>query len=216
MLKSKKKNERKGERMYKIDKIQKEYQRIHTIGRVISAILYIVLIPIIVFNFTLIIKSFINPNETPDFFGYKSFVIVSGSMEPTILKQDAILVKKVPEEEIKVNDIISFTTKNQTNVTHRVIRIEKENGTKKYTTKGDNNNTEDKEKITYEQIEGKYQLKINQFGIVTQILKSKITLLILVIIIILISCYKGRIQKKKQERKQKREKYEKKDAKNSD
>ena len=202
--------------MYKIDKIQKEYQRIHTIGRVISAILYIVLIPIIVFNFTLIIKSFINPNETPDFFGYKSFVIVSGSMEPTILKQDAILVKKVPEEEIKVNDIISFTTKNQTNVTHRVIRIEKENGTKKYTTKGDNNNTEDKEKITYEQIEGKYQLKINQFGIVTQILKSKITLLILVIIIILISCYKGRIQKKKQERKQKREKYEKKDAKNSD
>ena len=216
MLKSKKKNERKGERMYKIDKIQKEYQRIHTIGRVISAILYIVLIPIIVFNFTLIIKSFINPNETPDFFGYKSFVIVSGSMEPTILKQDAILVKKVPEEEIKVNDIISFTTKNQTNVTHRVIRIEKENGTKKYTTKGDNNNTEDKEKITYEQIEGNYQLKINQFGIVTQILKSKITLLILVIIIILISCYKGRIQKKKQERKQKREKYEKKDAKNSD
>lgn len=216
MLKSKRKNERKGERMYKIDKIQKEYQRIHTIGRVISAILYIVLIPIIVFNFTLIIKSFINPNETPDFFGYKSFVIVSGSMEPTILKQDAILVKKVPEEEIKVNDIISFTTKNQTNVTHRVIRIEKENGTKKYTTKGDNNNTEDKEKITYEQIEGKYQLKINQFGIVTQILKSKITLLILVIIIILISCYKGRIQKKKQERKQKREKYEKKDAKNSD
>lgn len=216
MLKSKRKNERKGERMYKIDKIQKEYQRIHTIGRVISAILYIVLIPIIVFNFTLIIKSFINPNQTPDFFGYKSFVIVSGSMEPTILKQDAILVKKVPEEEIKVNDIISFTTKNQTNVTHRVIRIEKENGTKKYTTKGDNNNTEDKEKITYEQIEGKYQLKINQFGIVTQILKSKITLLILVIIIILISCYKGRIQKKKQERKQKREKYEKKDAKNSD
>ena len=63
--------------MYKIDKIQRENQRIHTIGRVISVILYIILIPIILFNFTLIIKSFINPDKTPDFFGYKSFVIVS-------------------------------------------------------------------------------------------------------------------------------------------
>ncbi len=194
--------------MYKIDKVQKENRRIHTVGRIVSAILYIVLIPIIIFNFTLIIKSFIHPDETPDFFGYKSFVIVSGSMEPTILKQDAILVKKVPEEEIQVNDIISFNTRNQTNVTHRVIKIEKENGIKKYTTKGDNNNTEDKEQITYEQIEGKYQFKISQFGIITHILKSKITLIILVMIVILISCYKSRIQKRKQERTEKRKKYE--------
>lgn len=194
--------------MYKIDKVQKENRRIHTVGRIVSAILYIVLIPIIIFNFTLIIKSFIHPDETPDFFGYKSFVIVSGSMEPTILKQDAILVKKVPEQEIQANDIISFTTRNQTNVTHRVIRMEEENGIKKYTTKGDNNNTEDKEKITYEQIEGKYQFKISQFGIVTHILKSKITLIVLVMVIVLISCYKGRLQKKKQERTEKRKKYE--------
>ncbi len=202
--------------MYKIDKVQKESKRIHTIGRIISAILYLILIPIIIFNFTLIIKSFMKPNETPDFFGYKSFVIVSGSMEPTIKKQDAILVKKIPEEEIKVNDIISFTTKNQINVTHRVIEIQEENGIKKYTTKGDNNNTEDKEKITYEQIEGKYQFRINQFGMVIQILKSKVTLFLLVIAIILITYYQGRIKKKKQERKQKREKYEKRDAKNGD
>lgn len=210
------KRTKKGEKMYKIDKVQKESKRIHTIGRIISAILYLILIPIIIFNFTLIIKSFMKPNETPDFFGYKSFVIVSGSMEPTIKKQDAILVKKIPEEEIKVNDIISFTTKNQINVTHRVIEIQEENGIKKYTTKGDNNNTEDKEKITYEQIEGKYQFRINQFGMVIQILKSKVTLFLLVIAIILITYYQGRIKKKKQERKQKREKYEKRDAKNGD
>lgn len=205
------KRTKKGEKMYKIDKVQKESQRIHTMGRIISAILYLILIPIIIFNFTLIIKSFIKPNETPDFWGYKSFVIVSGSMEPTIKKQDAILVKKIPEEEIKVNDIISFTTKNQINVTHRVIEIQEENGIKKYTTKGDNNNTEDKEKITYEQIEGKYQFKINQFGMIIQILKSKVTLIILVIAIILITCYQGRLKKKKQERKQKRQKYEERD-----
>jgi len=129
-------------------------------------------------------------------------------MEPTIKKKDAIFVKEVAEKELKINDIISFTTRENTNVTHRIIKIEEENGIKKYTTKGDNNNTEDKEKIEYRQIEGKYQFKINQFGVVTKILKSKITLMILVIMIILISCYKGREQKKKLERRKKREKYE--------
>ena len=197
--------------MYKIDKIQKENQRIHEIGRVISAILYIILIPIIIFNFTLIIKSFINPNQTPDFFGYKSFVIMSGSMEPTIKKGDAILVKEVPENEIRLNDIISFTittNQNKTNVTHRVIGIAEENGKRKYTTKGDNNNTEDRERITYEQIDGKYQFKMSQFGVVINLLKSKITLTILILIIILITCYKSKIKKRKEQRKEKRKKYE--------
>ncbi len=196
--------------MYTIDKVQKENQRIHSIGKVISVILYIILIPMIIFNFTLIIKSFINPNKTPDFFGYKSFVIVSGSMEPTIRKQDAIFVKEVPEEEIQVNDIISFTTQEETNVTHRIVEIIEENGIKKYRTKGDNNRTEDKEKITYNQIEGKYQFKINQFGIVTQILKSKITLIILVWLMVWIYGYQAIIKSRKRMRKEKRKAYEKK------
>lgn len=193
--------------MYKIEKVQKEKQRVQWIGKVISAIMYIILIPMIIFNFTLIIKSFLKPNKTPDFLGFKSFVIVSGSMEPTIMKGDAIFVKEVAEQEIKNNDIISFT-QGKTNVTHRIVEITEENGKKIYTTKGDNNNTEDKDKITYEQIEGKYQFKINQFGIVTQILKSKTTLIILILAIILISCYKGKIKIRKQERKEKRKKYE--------
>lgn len=192
--------------MYRIDKVQRENQRIQMIGKIMSMILYMILIPMIIFNFTLIIKSFINPNKTPDFFGYKSFVIVSGSMEPTIMKEDAILVKEVKQEDIKVNDIISFR-QGDTNVTHRVVEIEEENGTKKYTTKGDNNHIEDKEKITYEQIEGKYQFKINQFGIMIEILKSKMTLMILILIIIFIYLYKHNMERKRKKRKEKRNYY---------
>lgn len=195
--------------MYKIDKMQKEGQKIHIIVKVISVILYMILIPSIIFNFTLIIKSFIDPNEIPDFFGYKTFVIVSGSMEPTIMTQDAILVKEVPENEIRINDIISFSQGDNI-ITHRVIGIVEEDGITKYRTKGDNNNTEDKKKITYEQIEGKYQFKMKQLGIVTQIIKNKMTLIVLVFIIILMYCYKRKIEMKKQERKEKRKQYEQK------
>jgi len=193
--------------MYKIDKIQKENKRVHVIGKIVSIIIYIILIPIIVFNLVLIIKSFVNPNKTPDFFGYKSFVIVSGSMEETIKKGDAIFVKEVPQKDIKNNDIISFEQEGEI-ITHRIIEITEENGITKYATKGDNNNTKDKEKVTYEQIEGKYIFKINQFGIITETLKNKITLIILLIIIILIYWYKSNINKKKQMRQEKRQKYE--------
>ena len=67
--------------MYKIDKVQKQSKRIHIIGKTISIIIYIILIPIIIYNFTLIVKSFIRPNKTPDFFGYKNFIIVSRKYE---------------------------------------------------------------------------------------------------------------------------------------
>ena len=132
--------------MYKIDKITKEKQKVTRTWKIISIIIYILIIPILIINFTLIIKSFINPNETPSILGYKNYIIVSGSMEPTIMTGDSIFVKEVPQNEIKINDIISFQDGNII-TTHRIIKIEEENGIKKYTTKGDNNNIEDKEKI---------------------------------------------------------------------
>lgn len=122
---------------------------------------------------------------------------------------DAILVKEVPQNEIKVGDIVSFS-QGGTNVTHRIVEIIKEEGIQKYKTKGDNNNTEDKEKVVYEQIEGKYQFKINQFGIIMQLLKSKITLIILIIIIVIMCFAKGRMDNKRKERKEKRIKYKEK------
>ncbi len=123
---------------------------------------------------------------------------------------DAILVKEVPQNEIKVGDIVSFS-QGGTNVTHRIIAMVKEDGIQKYTTKGDNNNIEDKEKIIYEQIEGKYQFKINQFGTVMQVLKSKVTLIVLIIIIILIYLSKRKMENKRKERKEKRMKYKEKE-----
>lgn len=194
--------------MYKIDKITKEKRRVNLIVKVISIIIYSISIPIIIFNFTLIIKSFIYPNQTPDFFGYKNYIIVSGSMEPTIMTGDAIFVKKVPQSEINVNDIISFQDGNVI-TTHRIIEILEENGVKKYKTKGDNNNVEDKQKIVYEQIEGKYQFKINGFGIVIEILKNKATLILLIFVIIVTYLYKGWLENKNKYRKQKRENYNK-------
>lgn len=194
--------------MYKINDFEKHNKKVKLIGKIASIIFYIIAIPIIIFSFTLIIKTFINPNEIPDFFGYKSFIIISGSMEPTIMTGDAIFVKEVPESEIKVNDIISFKEKDGENITtHRIIEIKEEDGIKKYKTKGDNNNAEDKNLTTYNQIEGKYLFKINNFGTISNILQNKIFLIILSILIIFIYWYSKRLKDKKQIRRQKRLEY---------
>ena len=160
--------------MYRTSNFNKNSKIMHSIEKIISILIYIIIIPIIIFNLTIMIKSYINPTEIPDFFGLKSFVIVSESMESTIMKG-----------------------------------IE-ENGKTKYITKGDNNRREDKEHITYEKIEGVYQFKISGFGKIVELLKDKITLIILLIILVLISLVQVRMSKKRLRRKEKRYEYNKK------
>ena len=194
--------------MYKISKFYQSSKKLALFRKIIGIILYVILVPIIVINLTLSIKSYINPNETPDFLGYKSFVIVSESMEPTIMTNDAIIVKEVKENELKEKDIISFQDGDIIN-THRIVKISDENGIREYTTKGDNNLREDKQKITFSKIEGKYILKIKGFGTIVQIMKNKVTLVCLLIILILLSIEQVRLSKRRLERKQKRYEYKK-------
>ena len=117
--------------MYKIRDYKVESKKIHKTHKIISTILYIIIIPILIINFTLIIKSFITPNKIADFLGYKNFIIVSKSMEPTIMVGDAIFSKEVSESELKINDIISFHDGEDIN-THRIVGISEENGVKLY------------------------------------------------------------------------------------
>lgn len=192
--------------MYKINNFKKASKRMYLIKKIISIYIYITIIPAIIYNMTLFVKTTINPTEIPDFLGLKSFVIISASMEPTIMTGDAIFVKEVEKAEIKKKDIISFH-ENEDIITHRITKIVKNNGVTEYTTKGDNNRNEDKGKVTYDEIEGVYQFKINGFGKVIEILKNKMTLVALLVILVLISISQVIMSKKKLRRKEKRYKY---------
>lgn len=192
--------------MYKTSNFEKAGKRMHFIQRLISILLYIIIIPTLIYNFTLFVKSYISPLEIPDFLGFKSFVIISASMEPTIMTGDAIFVKDVNKSEIKKRDIISFHEGDDI-ITHRITKITKNKGVTEYTTKGDNNRNEDREKVIYDNIEGVYQFKINGFGKIIEIIKNKITLVALLVILVLISISQVRMSKKKLRRKEKRYNY---------
>lgn len=195
--------------MYKISSFEKSKKTLSILGKMISILICIIIIPIIIVNITLLIKSYFNPNEIPDILGFKTFVIVSKSMEPTIMTGDAIVVKEVNPEDLKVGDIISFRDGNSIN-THRIVEIVSDNGKKRFRTKGDNNKNVDKELVTTSKVEGTYQLRIKGFGKVIKILNSKVTLVILLAFLILILIYEVRISKRKLARKEKRYEYNKK------
>ena len=194
--------------MYRISSFEKSGKKLYITKKILLTIIYLIIISVIVINFIILTKSYITPNAIPSIFGIKTFVIVSKSMEPTIMTGDAIFTKEPKKDNIKINDVISFHDKQDIN-THRIINILTENGVTKYITKGDNNKNPDKDKVTFDKIEGVYLFKLVGFGKIANIIKSKTTLIVLLLFLILISFGQVKLSKKRLLRKERRYLYNK-------
>ena len=182
---------------------------------IIIKILYIIIIPIILYDVILIAQTVINPYKTPNFFGIKTFNIISGSMEPKININDIVITKEVDKSELIKGDIISFNLDGEI-ITHRITKIETKNGELIYTTKGDNNEVTDIEHVKYEQIEGKQIGVIPKLGIVLSILKNKIVFAIILTVLIICFMIERKKISRKIRRKEKRIKWETKSERTSD
>ncbi len=99
---------------------------------------------------------------------YGAYVMVSGSMEPLIKVQDAVIIKRADEDSIKVNDVITYRSTDPSFygilITHRVINIENVNNEKVFITKGDHNETIDRTPVKYNQIQGKVVMRVPKIG----------------------------------------------------
>ena len=175
-------------------------------------IIYIIIIIVILYDMFLIIGTVINPDETPDVLGIKTFSIISGSMEPAISINDIVVVREVNPNDININDIITFKVENEI-ITHRVINIEKKDERIVYTTKGDKNDVTDIEKISDTQIEGKCVAKIPKIGKLLTIVKNKVFFGIIITVLLICFLWQRKILKNKIRRREKRQKYEEKQEK---
>lgn len=160
---------------------------------IVGTVLCIILIPILLINITLIAKSFINKEDVPSIGGYLPMIVLTDSMYPDIKSGDLIICHTAEASEIKVNDVISFfdPAGNGTSVvTHRVIEIVEENGALFFRTRGDNNNTEDKDLVPAENLVGVYQTRIAGAGNIAMFMQSTSGLIICVVLpIVLLVAY---------------------------
>lgn len=197
--------------LYTNEEIAKRKEKAVKIKQIITIITYIILMPILIYNTSLIIQSLYNPNKTPSFFGIKTYVIISGSMEPNINVGDIVIAKNIKneKEEINIGDIIAFR-KGQSVITHRILNIEPdENGILRITTKGDNNNTNDSETILINNIEGKVVNVIPKIGNFVLILQKRIIIIIFLVMCYIYISHSDNVNRRKMERRLKREEYEK-------
>lgn len=132
-------------------------ERKQKILTIIGTILCVILIPILIVNLTLIVKSYVNTDEVPKIGGICPLIVLTDSMLPEISSGDLIICKDIDPAEVQVGDVISFfdpASKGSSVVTHRVIEIVDDDGEIKWRTKGDNNNTEDRELVPFKNLVG--------------------------------------------------------------
>ena len=137
-----------------VDQKEQKKQRALTITGIVLCLL---LLPILIVNVTLIVKSYINTDEVPSIGGISPLIVLTDSMLPEISSGDLIITKQIDPSEVKVGDVISFfdpAGNGSSVVTHRVIEIVTENGETKWRTRGDNNNTEDRMAVPFDNLVG--------------------------------------------------------------
>lgn len=137
-----------------VDQKEQKKQRALTITGIVLCLL---LLPILIVNVTLIVKSYINTDEVPSIGGISPLIVLTDSMLPEISSGDLIITKQIDPADVKVGDVISFfdpAGNGSSVVTHRVMEIVTENGETKWRTRGDNNNTEDRVAVPFDNLVG--------------------------------------------------------------
>ena len=162
--------------MKKNEREQRPHVRLPSI---LGIIICVILIPMLAMNLTIIIKSYINPDKAPDFFGIMPVVVLSGSMEPEILTGDLAILKRVEPAELKVNDIIAYKDGNSL-VTHRIVELADKDGEPAFRTRGDANNASDRDPVAYSQVEGIYVFRIARLGHLAMFMQTPLGILVFV------------------------------------
>ncbi len=113
---------------------------------------------------------------------YKTFVVLSGSMEPKVKMGSVAVVR--PAAEYKVGDIVTFgeVSRTKSPTTHRIHDIKSESGEKIFVTKGDANDSPDLETVRESEILGKVLFSAPYAGYAVARAKTPVGFLLIVIV----------------------------------
>jgi signal peptidase I len=101
----------------------------------------------------------------PPVLGYQTYVVLSGSMEPTIHTGAVIVATAVDPNALEIGDIVTFLRPgDQESVTHRIVGIKGTAQGKTFVTRGDANGVEDQGEIRYDRLAGKVTFSIPYLG----------------------------------------------------
>ena len=169
---------------------QENSSKLHKALTITGIIMCVILVPILIVNCTLLVKSFINKDEVPDFGGILPLIVLTDSMSPDINGGDLIICRTIDVNKVKVGDVISFydpAGNGTTVVTHMVVEIIESDGSKSFRTKGTNNNVEDRIPVPSDKVIARYTgIRIPHAGNVAIFMQTTTGLMICVVLPIIL------------------------------
>lgn len=154
----------------------------------------------IIFSFLVAILGFLALSARTSDIPFKGFLIQSGSMEPSIMTGDVIIVKEF--SDYGLSDVITFYDSANRVVTHRVIEVDDSSTKEAYKTKGDANQSEDLHLQPIDKVIGKVVLVIPKLGFLAAFSQSKMGIFLLILVPVVLIVYDEIIKMFKEVRKQ--------------
>ena len=102
--------------------------------------------------------------------GYKSFLVLSGSMEPTINTGDIVIVHN--DSNYYIKDVITFIEKDGRIVTHRIVKAQEAQGSRSFETKGDANRSGDEAAVDIKNVLGRVIFVVPKLGFLVGFAKT--------------------------------------------
>lgn len=144
---------------FRVILVNKRTMRKEIYMKLIKTLLSFLFLPLILLFILVGALNFFSAPEGNGLFGYKGYIVTSGSMEPTFSPGDYIIVKQEDFSGLNEGDVITFT-EDGTIVTHRVKTIA-ESGVE---TQGDANGATDAALVMADVYVGTLQGIIPAFG----------------------------------------------------
>jgi signal peptidase len=111
----------------------------------------------------------------PTLFGFQSFAVLSGSMEPAIGAGDVVVVRTIAPLDAKVGDVVTFRSPEEPGrlLTHRATSIQASGDTVSFVTQGDANTGAERWSIAAGGTIGKVEYRLPKLGYVTNRIGSR-------------------------------------------
>lgn len=153
---------------------------------------FLEIINVIIIVLTLYVAILAGILVLPRYFGIMPYIVLSGSMEPTI-QTGAVAYIDQHDTDVDIGDVITYRLDDEadidtgngmvsaqegTLVTHRLIGISEETGN--FIMKGDANESTDLSEVTQSQIVGTYKFSIPKIGVLFQKIGSRMLTVVLV------------------------------------
>ena len=136
----------------------------------------VVVIAVFMMIFTIVSVSIFDRTDR-NIFGYRAFIVLSGSMSATDFdKGDLVVSKAVDPKTLQVGDIITFTSRNDDSfglvVTHKIREITSEEGELAFVTYGTTTDSNDQATVLASHVIGQYKFALPKVGHFFNFLKT--------------------------------------------